>query len=254
MLRNAPLLLTSLLAFGCTSEPDDGADAGPSKPDQACKNAGTPGATARCLSPTQSPDYYADEANKYFDTLDIDADRARIPTYSALVARWEWPPWLLLTGYTRENLIETADVLRDADPSTVPVRDCRGFAEQPFARCYVVFEYEEGPCPIYEEFTFNDLGEMTFIEAWSDREGMRPTLDDSDRWAESLEIPRLSTRVPGLGNAEGLIDLDSAWMKSAGRQDSDVADFALRAGDFWKYWLDALKNAPPGYFARGCGW
>ena len=129
---------------------------GTGDPSTACLNEGTPGATASCLTPTRSPEYYADEANKYFDTLDIDADRSRIPDYSPRVARWEWPPWLLLTGYGSEDMIQSGDTLRAVDPSTVPTRDCRGFSEQPFARCYVVFEYEGGSCPIYEEFVFND--------------------------------------------------------------------------------------------------
>ena len=40
------------------------------------------------------------------------------------------------------HLGPAADVLRSLDPSTVPFRDCRGFETQPFARCYVIFEYE----------------------------------------------------------------------------------------------------------------
>ena len=62
-------------------------------------------------------------------------------------------------------MIVTTNAALALDPSTVPVRDCRAFSVQPFARCYVTFEYAEGSCPIYEEFVFNDQGEMTFIEA-----------------------------------------------------------------------------------------
>ncbi len=245
-------VVAAVLMAACSSNEMDDALRSPVI-DQACRNQGTEGATARCLTPKQSPDYYADQANKYFDTLDVDADPESIPNYSDLVARWEWPPWLLLTGYTREQLIETAEILRDADPSTVPVRDCHGFSDQPFARCYVVFQYEGGPCPIYEEFTFNDRGEMTFIEAWSDLDGLRPMADD-DTWAEAFDMPRLSTRVPGLGNPEGRIDLESQWMKDAAKADPDVADLAKRATDMWKYWFEAVKEAPPHYFAQGCGW
>lgn len=220
-----------------------------------CEGIGTPGATARCLSPTQTPEYYVAEANAYFDTLDIDADRESIPNYSELVARWEWPPWLLLTGFERETMISTGDVLRDIDPSTVPIRDCRFFDTQPFARCYVVFEYEGGMCPIYEEFTFNDQGEMTFIEAWSDLPGFRPMPDrEGDMWAERPDIPRLSTRVPGLGNETGLIDIDGAEMMAASMNDPEVADFAMRAADQWRFWAEALREADPDFFAIGCGW
>jgi hypothetical protein len=219
-----------------------------------CLHAGTPGATALCLSPTFPPEHYVEQALKYFDTLDVDADPASIPAYSDLVARWEWPPWLLLTGYERDNMIETAQALRVLDPSTVPVRDCRFFPVQPFARCRVVFQYEGGPCPVYEEFTFNDQGETTFIEAWSDLPDLRPMDPAADRWGEAEPIGRLSTRVPGLGNATGRIDLESTWMKDAEAEDPHVADFALRARDFWGTWVQAVRTAEVGFFARGCGW
>lgn len=218
-----------------------------------CLNPGTEGATASCLTPTQTPEYYDDQALRYFDTLDVDADRDRTPTYSELVARWEWPPWLLLTAYGRDDMVQTADTLRVVDPSTVPERDCRFFETQPFARCYVSFEYEEGPCPIYEEFTFNDQGETTFIEAWSDLPELLPNAPD-DPWGERADFPRLSTRVPGLGNETGRIDLDSEWMRQAAEDDPDVADFALRASDWWAYWLEELNEVPDDFFAVGCGW
>lgn len=223
-------------------------------PPEGCANPGTPGATAQCLAPTFPPEYYVDEALKYFDTLDVDADRSRVPNYHPLVARWEWPPWLLLTGYTREEMIQTGDTLRDIDPSTVPERDCRFFDTQPFARCYVVFEYEGGLCPIYEEFTFNDQGETTFIEAWSFQPGMMPMDPDADPWAEGPDVARLANRVPGLGNATGTIDAESPWMIEAGERNPDVADFALRTTDMWGYWTDAYLASDPNFFAIGCGW
>ncbi len=151
-------------------------------------------------------------------------------------------------------MIQTGATLRQVDPSTVPTRDCRFFPTQPFARCYVVFEYEGGLCPIYEEFTFNDQGQTTFIEAWSDLPGFLPMDPDEDPWAERTDINRLSTRVPGLGNAEGLIDIESVWMREAGQSDPEVADFALRASDQWKYWGQELQAAPSDFFDIGCGW
>ena len=126
-------------------------------------------------------------------------------------------------------MLDTAAILRVGDPSTVPIRDCRFFDVQPFARCYVTFEYEEGACPIYEEFTFNDQGETTFIEAWSDLPGLNATADPDDRWAEGSAVHRLSTRIPGLGNATGRIDLDSPAMAAAAAADPEVApvDYGL---------------------------
>jgi len=218
-----------------------------------CADAGTRGATAGCLEPTRAPEYYVDQALAYFDTLDVDADPANIPDYADDVARWEWPPWLLLTGFGRDTMISTSELLREGDPSTVPERDCRFFATQPFARCYVEFRYERGPCPIYEEFVFDDAGRMTFIEAWSDLDGLRPTAP-GDPWAERPDFDRLSTRVPGLGSERGLVGLDSRWMRAAGARDDDVADFARRASDQWRYWGEALAAAEGDYFATGCGW
>ncbi len=237
-----------LVAAGCA--PDE-----PDEPTvrRGCVDEGTPGATAGCLGPKFDDAYYVDEALKYFDTLDVEADRDRVPEYSELVARWEWPPWLLLTAFDRETMHSTANSLRSLDPSTVPTRDCRAFPEQPFARCYIVFEYEEGPCPIYEEFTFNDQGETTWIEAWSDLPGHLPFEDPNDRWGEGATT-RLGTRVPGLGNATGRVDLESEWMMNAAAADADVADFALRASDQWFYWYEEYKAADEDFFAKGCGW
>jgi hypothetical protein len=200
-----------------------------------------------------TPEYYVQQAEAYFDTLDIDAPRESVPDYHPLVARWEWPPWLLLTGYTSEDMIGTGDALRILDPSTVPIRDCRFFEKQPFARCYIEFEYERGRCPIYEEFTFNDAGEMTFIEAWSNLPGLLPNEGD-DPWAEKDGFPRLSTRVPGLGNATGAIDLESSYMIEAGMNDPEVADFALRATHWRMYWAIAVSEAQEDFFGVGCGW
>ena len=251
--------LLGLIAAGCaetSSTPVTGQD----PPDVSaplgdpCKYEGTPGATSTCLAPTWPSEYYAEQASKYFDTLDIDASPDSIPNYAEDVARWEWPPWLLLTGYGRQSLLDTAVVLRLEDPSTVPIRDCRGFDTQPFARCYVVFEYEEGPCPIYEEFTFNEAGEMTFIEAWSDLPDLRPQGDPDDPWGEHDSLGRLSTRVPGLGASDGTLDLASEAMLSSSAEDPEVADFALRASDWATYWFETLAASDPDFFAVGCGW
>jgi len=213
-----------------------------------------PDAPATALTRQQPPEYYVDQANKYFDTLDISADPNSEPSYSILVARWELPPWLWLTGYGRENMVLTTDLAVSFDPSTVPTRDCRAFSVQPFARCYVSFDYEEGDCPIYEEFVFNDQGEITFIEAWSDQPGLLPMSDPNDRWAEGPGVQRLSTRVPGLGNELGLIDLESEAMQQAASEDPELADFVRRAENFWAAWLEASDEAGPDYYARGCGW
>jgi len=242
-----------VLLAACSGDATPPPDAPAPRPNNRCYDDGTPGATAPCLSPTRDEAFYIDQALRYFDTLDVDADRSRVPTYDPQVARWEWPPWLLLTAYGRDDMIEVSDSLRELDPSTVPSRDCRFFPTQPFARCYVVFEYEQGSCPIYEEFTFDDDGEMTFIEAWSDLPGRTPTTPD-DRWGEADDFPRLANRIPGLGTPDGSYDLAGPFMQAAAARDPEVADFAERATDWWAFWFEALGEAERDFFAKGCGW
>jgi hypothetical protein len=201
-----------------------------------------------------SEEHYVTEALTYFDTLDVTTPEDSIPDYAPLVARWEWPPWLWLTGYGAEDMINTGLALRELDPSTVPVRDCRFFEEQPFARCYVVFEYEGGPCPIYEEFTFNEAGQTTFIEAWSDIPGLRPEGLESDPWGEGEAFPRLSTRVPGLGTPEGNAPLNSPWMLQDAEEDTMLQDYRRRAENWRIAWAMTLRDSDPNFFAIGCGW
>ncbi|MDP2305704.1 MAG: hypothetical protein Q8P18_06725 [Pseudomonadota bacterium] len=238
-----PLLPWILAAAACTDAP---APAG-----LECDND----ALSTCLVPTQTEEYYVDQSLRYFDTLDASADRESAPTYSELVARWEWPPWLLLTGYGRDLTIAIdAGVLIGIPDTTVPVRECRAFDVQPFGRCRVSFDYEGRPCPIFEEFTFNDRGEMTFIEAWSDLPGLSPAEDPADPWAERDGVHRLSTRIPGLGNATGRIDPVGEAMTKAAATDPEVADFAARTQDFWGTWTEAYEAAGDDLFERGCGW
>lgn len=146
----------------------------PPPPPPGCLDPGGDGATSPCLQPRHPPARYVDQGQRYFDTLDADADPKSVPDYAPRVARWEWPPWLKLTGYERDQMLAIGDLLRQFDPSKVLQRDCRAFAVQPFGRCHVVMAYGGGPCPIYEEFTFNDQGQVTFIEAWSDVPGQGP--------------------------------------------------------------------------------
>lgn len=246
-----PILFNGLAMAACALGACD--EAPPTATASTCVGADTDAPTAGCLRPTQPEAHYIAQALLYFDTLDTSADPARMPSYSPWVARWEWPPWLLLTGWGRDVMVNTATALRQIDPSTVPERDCRFFAEQPFARCFVVFEYAGGRCPIYEEFVFNDAGEVTFIEAWSDVDGLRPTSAE-DPFGEAPGFPRLSTRVPGLGRPDGLVDPNSAALVAAAESDPELASFRTRALDFWGTWGAEYRAAPPDFFARGCGW
>lgn len=237
------MLLLALLACAPTPESDP------------CTADGGEGAVSTCLSPTQPDAYYVDQALRYFDTLESSYPGEGGPTYAPTVARWEWPPWLLLTGWGREAM-EAADAIIRVIPTEVPTRDCRFFPEQPFARCRVDFRYADHPdagCPIYEEFTFDDAGELTFLEAWSDDPERLPS-DPTDPWAESPQAHRLSTRLPGLGNPRGELDPTSPWMQDAARRDPEVADFVARTEDFFGMWLEAYEAAGDDVFAQGCGW
>jgi hypothetical protein len=208
------------------------------------------------------------------------------PQYSPLVVRFEWPPWLLTTGYGDATMRDVDEALRAYQTDYRSI-DCRFFPEQPFGRCHVVFLYgrddpstgrdERTDCPIYEEFTFNDAGQITFIEAWSDDPGYLPMTDD-DLWAEDDDVTRLSTRVPGLGNAGGRIEPRSQamreaasafdagfdapfWSKTAHRTGpftSMVDDISGRVGgavavpgaSFWPNWL--ARTLAHGNALNGC--
>lgn len=226
----------------------------PAKKTDACA---TEGALSTCTDKTMSDEHYIAQSLKYFDTMDTAADMSDGPDYAETIARWEWPPWLKLTGFGREN-IEKADTLLRAYPSTIPQRTCKAFDENPFGRCRVVFYYEahEGRgCPIYEEFSFNAAGEVTFIEAWSDLPDMLPMDETTDRWAQGEDVTRLSTRVPGLGTESGLIDLDSQAMADAEAADADVADMAARARDWATTWFAELEASDGDtMWEVGCGW
>jgi hypothetical protein len=235
-----PLLLWALAA--CTPTAAD-----------PCDTAAPP---STCLAPTQSEAHYVEWSSAYFDTMDATVSPKPEMPYGELVARWEWPPWLKLTAFGRENILAT-DTLLLLYPSTVPERECRAFDVQPFGRCRVVFAYEaheNRPCPIYEEFTFNDAGEITFIEAWSDLPGLSPVTED-DPWGESEVVDRLSTRVPGLGLPDGLISLDGEAMLQAAEADPDVADLVNRANDWQTTWLEELAaSGGDAMWEAGCGW
>ena len=242
--RCAVALLSLALTAGCSE----------AAPRPECLTAGGQAAPSTCLTPQQTAAYYAAQSVVYFDSFDTSASRASLPLYAERVARWEWPPWLKLTGYGKDTMSEGDALVLGSTPSTVPVRDCRGFTSQPFGRCHVSFQYAEGSCGIYEEFTFNDQGEMTFIEAWSDLPGLWPMTSADDRWAEQPGAHRLSTRLPGLGSSTGRIDPWSTAMAQAAATDPEIADFVARAKNFTASWLDELGNAGADLYVRGCGW
>ncbi len=244
----APILLAMV---GCQSS-------SPSEVPDPC--AGT-GALAECLTPKQSPSYYIEQALYYFDTLDGSADPSKVPNYSRHVARWEWPPWLKLTGYGRAILIEGDRALTTLDPdTTVPLRDCRAFTKQPFARCRVSFDYAGKRCAIYEEFFFNDAGDTTFIEAWSDMPGQLPMSDPNDAWGEGPNVHRLGSKVPTLGATTGDMlgdmDIDDPSFDVAAARDPEINDLLERSKNFTASLSSELAThgSEAHMYAIGCGW
>lgn len=243
-MRGLPLLLLSALA--CASD---------EKTPAACVE-GDPDAPLSCSVATQSPEHYVEAAEGYFDTMDSRVP-LEFPAYSERVVRWEWPPWLKLTAYTRE-VIELSDtVLRTVYPSVVDDRDCRAFDTPPFARCRVSFRYEAHdnlPCPIYEEFAFNEAGEITWIEAWSDQPALLPLDPEADPWAEDPAFPRLAARIPGLGSPTGWIDPQGEALQALAESDTEVADFVRRTEDFAGTWAAESAAAGEEMWPLGCGW
>ena len=77
---------------------------------------------------------------------------------------------------------------------------------------------------------------------------------DADPWAEAEDVPRLSSRIPGLGNPDGRIDLNGPAMNEAASADADVADFQVRANDWLETWLEEEEAAGDDMWTRGCGW
>ena len=203
-------------------------------------------ALSTSLSPVMSQDYYADHANKYFDTLDTYANRNSKPNYAQKVIRWEWYPWLFLTGYKDHWM--WLDKLVRLYPTKVIDRDCRGLKVQPFARCRVTFYYikSDSYVDIYEEFTFNDQGEMTFIEAWSDLGELRPMNPENDYWAEAKEVKRLSTKVPGLGAHKGKINRKA--LRKLAKNDEDLNNLKKRLRFTIFFWTkEALRLVIKGH-------
>ena len=157
--------------------------------------------------------------NKWFSQKTIH------PRYSDLVVRYEFPPWLLTTGFGVVTMKNVDEVLRLYTTDYKKI-ECRFFDRQPFGRCHVVFLYgeddlntvedERAECPIYEEFTFNDAGKITFIEAWTDHDGSLP-MHKEDYWAEADDVKRLSTWIPGLGSKNGTINPSSETFKKAAK-------------------------------------
>lgn len=198
------------------------------------------------LEPKFSPEFYIEESLKYFDTIDSFAPRDSKPEYGKRVIRWEWLPWLYLTGYKRASM--KLDIVLTWYPTTVINRDCRFFNVQPFGRCRVTFHYLKPDVyiDIYEEFTFNDLGEITFIEAWTDEPHRLPKDDPSDPWFEGEDVKRLSVKVPGLGRPDGRLNRKA--LRQLSLIDDELMNLRKRLNLPISFWLkEGVRFSINGY-------
>jgi len=195
-------------------------------------------AKSGCIKASLSPEYYIEQSVLYFRTMETRVVPWIQPNYAENVVRWEWPPWLWLTGYGRWNLIWT-DTLLKLFPTSYHTLNCRYFETQPFGRCHVVFDYSGHLCPIYEEFTFNQQGEITFIEAWSDYPELLP-MDKNDTWAEASNVKRLSTKIPGLGSNKHQDGLSAKQLGNIETEDADIKNLQSRLKSPYTSYFNAL--------------
>ena len=96
---------------------------------------------------------------------------------------------------------------------------------------------------IYEEFTFNDAGEITFIEAWTDEASLLPMDPATDPWAEGPDVKRLSTKVPGLGTQDGFVQSSDPNFKLLASRDEDLKDLRRRMRMPVRNWLKELLRS-----------
>lgn len=193
------------------------------------------------------PTYYIGQCDVYFNSLESNF-RFFKPSYSKLVTRWEWSSSSHLTGYGR-NTIHAVDSFMRNYPCIYMEREHRFFMQQPFARsmvtCYFGNDIQAKAHPIkfYYEFTFNDVGEITFIECWLARQGDQLPSFRHDGWPTG-DIYRLSSILPGLGNQYGIVDMNSAVMYIAGTNDEYIAELRSRAFEFQdiRQQSDQIKN------------
>lgn len=148
--------------------------------------------------PAINHDYYIREANRYFDTLDFRVWLDPSPVYAQDVIRYEHPPWLKLTGYGKAYMT-TLDKVQTLYPTRVVERVCAAYDVAPQARCTIEFRYigMRTGVKIYEEFTFNEASEITFIEAWSDTPEVATQVQDETlfRYSQNLYDADLIERL-----------------------------------------------------------
>jgi hypothetical protein len=116
------------------------------------------------LVKNQPDSYYKKQNDIYFDSLESKSYCQKtpfiLPSYSVGLVRYEWPPWLLLTGLGSTATSSMDRVFADVNPCVVVDRKHVICEQNPFGRSLVTVCYGKGSSlqafKIYEEFTFND--------------------------------------------------------------------------------------------------
>ena len=72
-------------------------------------------ALSTALKPNRPAEYYFHQAKLYFDSLDTRRNEA-LPLYAEKLMRYEWSPWLLLTGFGNRQTHQIDEAIKDQGP------------------------------------------------------------------------------------------------------------------------------------------
>ena len=234
------------------------------------------------LVANQPADFYLARADAYFNLISgKDSQGKNLPSnflkpeYSKFMVRWEWEPWLLLTGKNdgwKEEWELIDSTLPLSLPSVISNRVYRFSTVNPYIRSIIDIKYEGSArtLRIYEEFTFNDHGQMTFIEAWTfDDPKVAPEFNVLEKesfidpstnrfWPDETKMYRMSTLLPGLG-AKGthgqplVAKTNSVGMKKAFQKEAAVVKFMRnksRLGEFRAKYLKPFADQYAAQYAK----
>ena len=196
----------------------------------------TPKLYSNSVVPNKDESYYINQANTYFSFLETTSKDHIEPNYSPSLIRWEWEPWLILTGLNDERTLIIDSLIRETGKCECLDRELVFYNTNPFVRCRVTFYYGENKTPIkiYEEFTFDGSGNISFIEAWYDVEDNKLQIPERefDGWPKFCSVKRLSNLIPGYNKTDFILVLESSEMISQAELYDDVKNFKSRAEKF----------------------
>ncbi|KAL7556649.1 hypothetical protein ACA910_017588 [Epithemia clementina (nom. ined.)] len=118
------------------------------------------------MAPEQA-EYYIKQCDIFLNTLTTTLRPAKIPNLSKTVMRWDWSHDRL-TGRNRDTLIAMDIFATAVAPEQSVESEHKIYQQQPLGRSMVQFQsVKSGDLrTLYIEFTFNDEGEISFVEVW----------------------------------------------------------------------------------------